>query len=104
MKYILEGTEFIVGKNAEDNWKIILEAEKDYYWVHADNIPSAHVIIHIDKPIQQELDYACQLCKKHTKITKSTKFVITQINNLKLGSVYGQVYYKDISKCSYITI
>ena len=104
MKYILDGTEFIVGKNAEDNWKIILEAEKDYYWIHADKVPSAHVIINIDEPIKQELEYACELCKKHTKIEKSTKFIITQIYNIKLGSVPGEVYFKDIKKCDYITI
>ena len=101
-QYSFNGTNFIVGKDAEDNWKIILESYNDYYWVHADNIPSAHVIIEIDEPLQEEFQYACDLCKKHTKIknkNKAIKFVTTQISNLKLGSKPGEVYFKDNNKC-----
>ena len=72
---------FIIGRSDEENWKIISEAYKDYYWVHADNVPSAHIIIEIDDPLDDEIQYACKLCKAHSKKIKnsSAKFVLTQV-------------------------
>jgi predicted ribosome quality control (RQC) complex YloA/Tae2 family protein len=99
-------TNFIVGRSAEENWKIISEAYKDYYWVHADKVPSAHIIIEIDDPLEDEIQYACYLCKKHTKKMKdsSTKFVITQVKNLKFGSKPGEVNFKDPSKVQVVQL
>jgi predicted ribosome quality control (RQC) complex YloA/Tae2 family protein len=97
-------TWFVVGKSAEDNWRIISEADKDYYWVHADGVPSSHIIIEIDMPLVEELKYACELCRTQTKKMKdsSVKFVATQVKNIKLGSKPGEVYFKDISKLIFI--
>ena len=99
-------TWFVVGKSAEENWKIILEAEKDYYWVHASDVPSAHVIIEIDKLLDEEIQYACQLCKTQTKKIKdiTIEYVVTQVKNIKLGSKAGQVYFRDTSKVSIVTL
>ena len=99
-------TWFVVGKSAEENWKIILDAEKDYYWIHASDVPSAHVIIEIDKPLDEEIQYACQLCKSQTKKIKdfSIEYVVTQVKNIKLGSKAGQVYFRDTSKVSIVTL
>lgn len=98
-------TWFVVGKSAEENWKIISEANKDYYWVHADGVASAHIIIEIDIPLTEELMYACELCKLQTKKIKDSnmKYVSTQIKNIKLGSKLGEVYFKNNSKLIYIT-
>jgi predicted ribosome quality control (RQC) complex YloA/Tae2 family protein len=97
-------TKYIVGKSAENNWKIIKEAEKDYYWIHLNNIPSTHVIICIDKPLEKEIEYACNLCKKYTKkvshITSTIKYIGCYINNIKLGSKPGEVFFKDNKKCA----
>ena len=100
MRIECNNTWFVVGKSAEENWRIISEANKDYYWVHAVDIPSSHVIIEIDKPLDLELQYACQLCKNQTKKIKdrSTKYIGTQIKNIKLGSKPGEVYFRDNSK------
>jgi predicted ribosome quality control (RQC) complex YloA/Tae2 family protein len=97
---------FIVGKSAEDNWKIISNADKDYYWVHADNIPSSHIIIEIDDPLEDEIKYACELCRTHTKkiSNSSVQFVITQVKNIKLGYKPGEVYFKDKSLIKHITL
>jgi predicted ribosome quality control (RQC) complex YloA/Tae2 family protein len=99
-------TWFVVGKSAEENWNIISAADKDYYWVHADGVPSAHIIIEIDQPLDDELQYACQLCKTQTKKIKDTsiKYVITQVKNIKLGSKAGEVYFKDNSKTKIIQL
>ena len=63
MRIEFNKTWFVVGKSAEENWKIISEADKDHYWIHADGVPSAHIIIEIDVPLKEELEYACELCK-----------------------------------------
>jgi predicted ribosome quality control (RQC) complex YloA/Tae2 family protein len=99
-------TWFVVGKSAEENWKIILAADKDYYWVHASDVPSAHVIIEIDTPLDEEIQYACQLCKTQTKKIKdvSLEYVVTQVKNIKLGSKPGEVYFRDTSKVSIYTV
>jgi predicted ribosome quality control (RQC) complex YloA/Tae2 family protein len=100
MRIEFDKTGYVIGKTAEDNWKIISEAYKDYYWVHADNVPSSHIIIEIDDPLDEEIQYACKLCKAHSKKIKnsSTKFVLTQVKNLKFGSTPGEVNFKDSSK------
>jgi predicted ribosome quality control (RQC) complex YloA/Tae2 family protein len=104
MRVEFNKTWFVVGKSAEENWKIISEANKDYYWVHADGAPSAHIIIEIDIPLTEELQYACELCKQQTKkIQKSSiKFVATQIKNIKFGSKPGEVYFKNNSNLIFI--
>lgn len=90
---------FKTGQSDEENWKLIKYAHKDYYWIHADSVPSAHVIIEIDKPLENEILYACTLCKEQTKITdESTQYIITQINNIKLGNNVGEVIIKDSTR------
>jgi predicted ribosome quality control (RQC) complex YloA/Tae2 family protein len=97
-------TSFVVGRSAQENWDIISKANKDYYWVHANNISSSHVIIEIDDPIEDEIHYACKLCKNQTKKIKnvSTEYVISQVKNIKLGSKPGEVYFKDNSKINIV--
>jgi predicted ribosome quality control (RQC) complex YloA/Tae2 family protein len=97
MRIEFNKTWFVVGKSAEENWKIISEADKDYYWLHADGAPSAHIIIEIDIPLTEELKYACKLCRNQTKKIQnsSMKFVTTQVKNIKFGSKPGEVYFKN---------
>jgi predicted ribosome quality control (RQC) complex YloA/Tae2 family protein len=104
MRIEFNKTWFVVGKSAEENWKIISEADKDYYWVHADGVPSSHIIIEVDVPLTEELKYACELCRLQTKKIKnsSVKFVATQVKNIKFGSKPGEVYFKDDKKLIYI--
>jgi predicted ribosome quality control (RQC) complex YloA/Tae2 family protein len=91
---------FVIGRSAEENWKIISQADKDYYWVHADSVPSSHIIIEIDQPLPDDIKYACLLCREQTKKIKnsSVKYVYTQVKNIKFGSKPGEVYFKDSSK------
>ena len=105
-RVLYNNTWFVVGKSAEENWKIILDADKDYYWVHAKSIASAHVIIEIDSVLDSEIQYACQLCKQQTKkiTSNSTQYVITRVKNIKLGSKIGEVYFKDITDVSDVMI
>lgn len=103
MRVSYNKTNFVIGRSAKENWDIISKADKDYYWVHADNIPSAHIIIEIDEPVLEEFDYACKLCMSQTKIKNSSvKFITTQVNNIKFGNKPGEVYFKDYSKLKII--
>jgi predicted ribosome quality control (RQC) complex YloA/Tae2 family protein len=106
MRIVYNNIWFVVGKSAEDNWKIISEANKSYYWVHALNVPSAHIIIEIDEPLEQEIQFACQLCMNQTKKIKSSdvKYSVTQIKNIKFGSKPGEVYFKDNKKVNTVTL
>jgi len=95
-KYNKNSINFIVGENAADNWKIILAADKTYTWLHAEGSPSAHVIIEIDYVVQEDIKYACELCKQHTpKLPNNCKYVYTLISNIKLGSKPGEVFFKS---------
>jgi predicted ribosome quality control (RQC) complex YloA/Tae2 family protein len=96
--YNYNGIDFIIGQSAQENWKIILQADRDYYWLHADKIPSSHIIICTDKPIHDDYIYASSLCKEQTKINKPITYISTPINNIKLGSKPGEVYFRDASK------
>lgn len=90
---------FVVGRSADENWQIVSEADKDYYWVHAENSPSSHVIVEIDDPLDADIEYACNLCRAQTKKLKnsSVQFIATQVKNLKFGSKPGEVYFKHQS-------
>ncbi len=90
--YIFNGINFTLGCNAEENWKIIGTADKTDYWVHLDGYPSAHVIIHIDKVLNEDLEYAKKLILDQTKKAPDTaKIVYSQVKNIKRGSKVGEV-------------
>jgi len=101
MRTIIDkGTTYLVGTSAEENWRLILAAEKDHYWVHLEGLPSAHIIIEIDKPTDDELRFAGELCKEQTfktvrQLASSARCVATVVRNLKLGSKTGEVYFKS---------
>ena len=41
---------------------------------------------------------------KSKNVKDNTRFVVTQIKNIKLGSKPGEVYFKDNSECKYYSI
>jgi predicted ribosome quality control (RQC) complex YloA/Tae2 family protein len=94
---------FIVGQSAQENWKIILKSARNYHWVHADGIPSAHVIIETDDPFEEDIAYACNLCAEQTKIAnnKNQLYIISPVSNIKLGATPGEVIIRDEAKASY---
>lgn len=104
MKFFTRNTiNFKVGQSAEENWQAILQAKRNHNWVHADGVPSAHVIIDTDELFQEDIEYACNLCAEQTKIanTKDQLYVISPISNIKLGSKPGEVIIRDEAKLTY---
>ncbi len=91
------GTRFIVGQSATDNWSIIAAANKDYYWLHLDDCPSAHIIIEIDvEPTHMEIAFAAELVRTATpRAPPHAGIVWTQVSNLRRGSKPGEVYFKN---------
>jgi hypothetical protein len=91
----LNNTPFKIGCNAAENWKLIVEADKEFYWLHMDGgRPSAHIIIEVDcEPTAAELAHAAALCIAQTK-TSCKDFVWTQVRNLQLGKKPGEVIIK----------
>jgi predicted ribosome quality control (RQC) complex YloA/Tae2 family protein len=96
-RYSAAGTEFVVGESATDNWSIIAAANKDYYWLHLDDCPSAHIIIEIDvEPTREEIAFAAQLVRTATpRAPPRAGIVWTQVSNLRRGSKPGEVYFKN---------
>ncbi len=94
--FIFNEIKYTLGCNAEENWKIISDADKDDYWVHLDGYSSAHVIIHIDKVLNDDLEYARQLILDQTKkAPKTAQIVYSQVKNIKKGSKVGEVIIKS---------
>lgn len=87
------GTTYILGLNAEDNWRILAAADKSWWWVHLEGAPSAHVIIEIDvEPLQDELDYARELILAQTpKAPRRAHIVYAEVRRLRRGTKVGEV-------------
>ena len=96
------GTVYWLGKNAQDNWDIIKKAENNWLWFHLNKFPSGHVIIckKSDMITSEEINYACNLCKVHSKykFLSNLSFVYCQIDNLIMGKDIGSVYFYSSNK------
>ncbi len=114
--YNLGETIFKVGQNAQENWDLIREClevkkignskelgnSKEFLWFHLDEFPSAHVVICIEEPNNEEINYACELVIQHSKYSKfSKKIIYTKIKNLKLGPDVGSVIFRKFDECMY---
>jgi hypothetical protein len=105
MKTIIQNkTTYRVGQSAEENWAIILKAAKDHWWVHLDGVPSSHIILEIDDPLDDELVFAGELCKEQTRYTRpNCRCVATPVGNLRLGSKAGEVLFRKEAAVRYFT-
>ena len=79
---------FIIGRNKEDNCKIIDESSQSDIWFHVENESSCHVILKNanklhDIPIQV-IKRGAYLCKINSKAAKSNKSVIMCVFLLSL--------------------
>ena len=101
-------TTYWLGKNAQDNWDIIKKAENNWLWFHLDKFPSGHVIIckDVDMITNDEIIYASNLCKGHSKYKSipNLGIVYCEINNLSIGKDIGSVYFISNRKTKKINI
>lgn len=47
--FFIDGIKISIGKNAKENQKLLQDARADDLWLHIQNIPSSHMIIHSGK-------------------------------------------------------
>ena len=94
-----EELEIIMGKSAEENWKIIDDSHENDIWFHLDDYPSPHIILKTNnrdiKLInKQTLIHCASLCKEHSKYTnmKNISIIYTKIKNVKKADIIGSVF------------
>ena len=106
-----------IGRNAEDNFNLIDESDKNDLWFHINNKPSCHVIarlqnirfttqdndlpnyydIHFDtlenKQKQQIIKQGALICKQFSKFKseKNVEVVYTKIENVVKTEIIGSV-------------
>lgn len=92
---------FSVGKNAEDNTRIVTHAEDTDLWFHVENESSSHVIAHIPndhkfnkKQKQKIVVQGALLCKMNSRFKSQNNVPIcfTEIKNITTTSIPGQVH------------
>ena len=99
------GTEIIIGQNANENWNMI-DFNTDFVWLHLNSYPSCHVIIKSENPDNTILTIAAELCKKNTKYRnlRNLKVCYTKCSNLKKGPEEGSVIYKSKRQVQTISV
>ena len=104
-----ENIKFILGQNAQENWEILIEAQKinkKYVWFHLNSFPSGYVIMHstlqdlIDNSLNNFtndcLNYGANLCKQNSKYRNfnNLKICYTTLDKLNITNKIGEVLIK----------
>ena len=94
--------EFVVGKNAQENFEIIEDAEPHHIWFHVEGMPSCHVIAKVSpdynkKELVPIIKQGCVLCKIQSKYANRQKLpiVYTKIENVEKLEIVGSVSLKN---------
>lgn len=95
-KRIIDDSNFVnyrLGENANENHKIIDDADKEDWWFHIDGYPSGHCIVEkIDIDIE-DIRFASNIVKENSKYKnhKNLRICYTQVKNLKKTKNPGEV-------------
>lgn len=95
--------EILIGKNKEENDKLVKESNDTDYWFHLEAYPSCHIILKttLEHPINNEMiGYCARLVKQNTKYKNIPKLVVMycEIKNVTSTQQVGQVTVKDYKK------
>lgn len=60
--FFVDGFKVSIGKNEKENIKLLQDAKADDLWLHLQNIPSSHMIIHCGKKLPRE-EMICKSAK-----------------------------------------
>lgn len=86
-----------IGKNRDENWKIIDDACPTDIWFHMQDIPSCHVVLKTTYPIKDVdkdvLKHCALLCKMNSKAKneRKTRIIYSEIENVKKTKNVGEV-------------
>lgn len=102
-----DGVMIYVGRNNQQNDQLSLKkASKNHWWLHAKDIPGAHVIVESDKPSIQTLEEAAMLAAYYSKFSQSANVPVdtVQVKNLRKpnGAKPGFVIYEG-QRTLYVT-
>ena len=94
-----DGTRILVGRNNLQNDQLSLkQANKNFWWLHAKNIPGSHVIIESDQPSDTTLTEAAILAAFYSKFQQSANVPVDylQVKHLRKpnGAKPGYVIYE----------
>ena len=64
---LLNGTEFTYGQNAQENSELTRTADENHIWMHADDVASAHGILHTEDLFNSDIHQAASIIKQHSK-------------------------------------
>ena len=92
----------VIGKNAEDNWKILAKSRQNDIIFHLDKLSSPYVII-LNPPniiSSKTLYYVASLCKEHSKYNNIDRVAViyTTVKNVSRGDVLGSLIMKKTSR------
>lgn len=94
-----DGTSILVGKNDTQNDRLTMKtAKKDFYWLHAKDIPGSHVIIESNSPSEQTIEEAASIAAYYSKAKNASKVQVdyVPVKNIRKpnGSKPGFVIYE----------
>lgn len=95
---LLIDVDFVIGKNAQENFDIIDNAEDHHVWFHIHNAPSCHVIAKLNEEVtKKDFRYVVKqgalLCKQHSKYNnqKNIDIVYTIVKHVHKTDTLGTV-------------
>ncbi|RDU62696.1 DUF814 domain-containing protein [Helicobacter didelphidarum] len=94
--FYIDGIRISMGRNAQENIKLLKDSKADFIWLHILNIPSSHLIIHASKVDFPILEYAGTLLARLCGINNG-KIVIDYTKRKFVKIIQGSnvVYSKE---------
>ena len=90
--------EYVIGKNADENFDIIDDAEDHHIWFHVNGHSSSHVIAKLDSELNKKdfryiIKQGAILCKQYSKLksSKNVEIIYTIIGNITKTNIPGSV-------------
>jgi predicted ribosome quality control (RQC) complex YloA/Tae2 family protein len=94
--------EYIIGKNAKENFEIIDNSEDYHLWFHVKDQPSNHVVAKLENKLKKkDLRYIIKqgavLTKQYSKFNnyKNLEIIYTEIKNVTKTEIIGSVIVKN---------
>jgi len=101
IEYEIDGFKIYVGRNNKENdWLTLNFANKNDIWFHTKDIHGSHVILKVDKPINDDILVKCaELAAKHSKAKNSSNvpvdYCLVQFVKKPHGSKPGMVIFTN---------
>ena len=91
---IINNITYRIGRNAEDNTKLVSDSDKDWIWFHLSGLTSCHVVACVTETDKYIIKQGALLVKQFTNKYKSEKNLSVEycrIKHLTHGEAAGSV-------------